>query len=541
MPEYLTPGVYVEEIEIGPKPIEGVSTSTAGFLGKTERGPITPTLVTGFEQYQKIFGGYIEDSYLTYAMDGFFRNGGKRCFVARITRPTVPGPTGPTPPAAYAQTDLSVGGNTIRIRAKGPGEWGNRIFFKIGEPSQPNERDPRFKLFVMYFDPPLPTSPPVDPTDKAAVRDPNRKEPKSLEMYDDLSLDPKSSSFYKTLTKGSQIVDFFDDIPTAGGAAPPPPPGPGGLQALQGGTEGDGEIDANDYEGQETPLRDPFSNEVISIQRTGLRGLKAVEEISIVCAPDETTVSGLQNKLIDHCEDLKYRFAILQTGRGEATDISTLRPSRESKYAALYTPWINVFDPLTKSEKLIPPGGHVAGIYARSDVDRGVHKAPANELVRGANSLQVQITADDQGALNPRGVNVIRSFPGRGILVWGARTISRDTLWKYVNVRRLFIFVEHSIDAGSQWLVFEVNNERLWSRVIATITQFLTRVWRDGALMGTRPEEAFFVKCDRTTMTQDDIDNGRLIVIIGIAPVKPAEFVIFRIAQVRSGLEVSEL
>jgi len=170
-----------------------------------------------------------------------------------------------------------------------------------------------------------------------------------------------------------------------------------------------------------------------------------------------------------------------------------------------------------------------------------VHKAPANEVVRGATSLQVKVTRGQQEILNPRGVNAIRSFPGRGILVWGARTVSKDTLWKYINVRRLFIFIERSIDEGSQWLVFEINNEKLWSRVKATITQFLTQVWRDGALMGTRPEEAFFVKCDRTTMTQNDIDNGRLIVIIGIAPVKPAEFVIFRIAQTRSGTEITEV
>ena len=181
--------------------------------------------------------------------------------------------------------------------------------------------------------------------------------------------------------------------------------------------------------------------------------------------------------------------------------------------------------------KLIPPGGYIAGIYARSDTERGVHKAPANEVVRGANKLQFLISKGEQGILNPRGVNVIRYFPGRGILVWGARTLSTNTLWKYINVRRLFIYIEKSIEKGTQWVVFEPNNERLWARVVSTITQFLTGVWKDGTLMGTKPEEAFFVKCDRSTMTQDDIDNGRLICVIGIAPVKPAEFVIFRIAR----------
>jgi hypothetical protein len=209
-------------------------------------------------------------------------------------------------------------------------------------------------------------------------------------------------------------------------------------------------------------------------------------------------------------------------------------------YAAFYYPWIKVYDSITKLYKPIPPGGHVAGIYARSDIERGVHKAPANEKVRGVKELEFQITKGEQDILNPRGVNCIRFFPGRGIRVWGARTLSSNTLWKYINVRRLFIFIEESIEEGTQWVVFEPNDQKLWARVKQTITQFLTRVWRDGALMGSTPEEAFFVKCDRTTMTQDDIDNGRLICIIGIAPVKPAEFVIFRIAQWQGGSAVTE-
>jgi uncharacterized protein len=188
----------------------------------------------------------------------------------------------------------------------------------------------------------------------------------------------------------------------------------------------------------------------------------------------------------------------------------------------------------------LPPGGYVAGIYARSDTERGVHKAPANEVVLGASDVEFQISKGEQDVLNPKGVNVIRSFPGRGIRVWGARTLSSNSLWKYINVRRLFIFIEASVEKGTQWVVFEPNDDRLWARVRATINQFLTGVWRSGALMGTTPEEAFFVKCDRSTMTQDDIDNGRLVCVIGIAPVKPAEFVVFRIAQWQGGSVATE-
>lgn len=186
----------------------------------------------------------------------------------------------------------------------------------------------------------------------------------------------------------------------------------------------------------------------------------------------------------------------------------------------------------------MPPSGAIAGMYARVDGVRGVHKAPANEALAGVVGLETSVTEEEQDELNPVGVNVIRFFSGRGIIVWGARTIASgggDPSWKYVNIRRLFIFLEESIERATGWVVFEPNNEKLWARVRATITEFLTKIWRDGALMGTKAEEAFFVKCDRSTMTQDDIDNGRLICLIGVAPLKPAEFIIFKIAQWSGG------
>jgi Bacteriophage tail sheath protein len=188
-------------------------------------------------------------------------------------------------------------------------------------------------------------------------------------------------------------------------------------------------------------------------------------------------------------------------------------------------------DPGTGAGKLIPPGGHVLGVYARTDSERGVFKAPANEVLRGVLDLEFAIDDNTQDVLNPRGVNVTRSFPGRGILVWGARTISSNALWKYVSVRRLFIFLERSIYEGTQWVVFEPNDDRLWARVVDTIRGFLRDQWRLGALFGRTEQEAFFIICDRTTMTLDDILNGRLICEIGIAPVRPAEFVVFRIFQ----------
>ena len=301
------------------------------------------------------------------------------------------------------------------------------------------------------------------------------------------------------------------------------------------------EPNLKDYEGYEFKIVDPVSKEPLSLIKSGLLGFEQVTEISIITAPDENKIDGLSNSLNAHCEKMKDRFAILQCARESVNNIAKMEPPFDSKYAGIYGPWINVFDPLTNSEKLCPPGGHIAGIYARSDTERGVHKAPANEKVNGALSLQIQITKEQQDILNPKGVNIIRSFPGRGPIVWGARTTSIDPNWKYVNVRRLFLYVEKSIEQSTQWVVFEPNNERLWSRIKATISNFLTDVWKSGALMGTSTDQAFFVKCDRTTMTQNDIDNGRLIVVIGIAPVKPAEFVIFRIAQTKGGSQVEEI
>jgi phage tail sheath protein FI len=236
---------------------------------------------------------------------------------------------------------------------------------------------------------------------------------------------------------------------------------------------------------------------------------------------------------VNHCENQRYRFAVIDAPKGQSSTISLDPRSMiaDSEYAAFYYPWIITSDPMTGARKLIPPGGNVLGVYARTDSERGVFKSPANEILRGVLDLEYDLDDGTQDDLNPKGVNAIRSFPGRGIRVWGARTMSSDALWKYVSVRRLFIFIERSIYEGTQWVVFEPNDDRLWARVIDTIRLFLRTQWRLGALFGRTEQEAFFITCDRTTMTQDDILNGRLICEIGIAPVRPAEFVVFRIFQ----------
>jgi hypothetical protein len=520
MPEYLTPGVYVEEFEIGAKPIEGVSTSTAGFLGKTERGPTSPQLVTNWLQFQKIYGSYTNDSYLAYAVDGFFTNGGQRCFIGRVAAND----------ASTASIKLTAAGtDALTVEAIGEGEWGKRIVVKVGVGTENTTAKPLFKLSVFYWKDPLPSTL-FDPESNKK----SKPQPALVELYDNISLDPKSPDYFDLKING---ISSLITISLETGYSGTIPNAPNTVTPLEG-TDLDGTaIALDDY------LRNSAADDIPG-KRKGLTAFREIDEISIICSPDALNVNApaLAQALINHCEDLKDRFAIIDADDG-SSNVSNIKPRdsvSDTKYAAFYYPWIKIIDPLTGKEKLIPPSGHIAGIYARSDVERGVHKAPANEVVRGAMDLEFQITKGEQGILNPRGVNVIRTFPGRGIRVWGARTLSSDALWKYINVRRLFIFVEESIEEGTQWVVFEPNDEKLWARVRATITQFLTRVWKDGALMGTKAEEAFFVKCDRTTMTQDDIDNGRLICIIGIAPVKPAEFVIFRIAQWAGGSSATE-
>lgn len=269
--------------------------------------------------------------------------------------------------------------------------------------------------------------------------------------------------------------------------------------------------------------------------RTGIFTLESIDDIGIVAVPGQTS-QDVQNALINHCTLMRYRFAVLDSQpNARLSDIQTQRQQYDTTYGAVYYPWLVIRDAFGRRDDTlnIPPSGHVAGVYARSDVQRGVHKAPANEVILGIRDLQVRLTKGEQDILNPKHINCVRDFRdmNRGLRVWGARTLSSDPEWKYVNVRRLFLFVEKSIERGTQFAVFEPNSEPLWATINRSVTNFLVAVWRSGALEGTKQEEAFFVKVDRTTMTQNDIDNGRLIVLVGIAPVKPAEFVIFRISQ----------
>jgi phage tail sheath protein FI len=368
------------------------------------------------------------------------------------------------------------------------------------------------------------------------------------EQYGGLTLEKVPGRYYiDRVNAASRLISFPDPNAPALTDTHPflfPSGGDGARVLLDtNGSDGTGQPNDQAYVGT-----DPGPG-----QRTGLKALEDIDQVSIIAAPGITSQT-VQSALIEQCERLMDRFAILDPAplagntAPDLPDIQTQRQNFDTKYAAIYYPRLivpDVLDVTNTKDIAIPPSGHMAGIYARVDNERGVHKAPANEVVRGIKGFELKINKGEQDILNPSplNINVLRDFreQGRGLRVWGARVITSDPSWRYINVRRLFIFVEESIDEGTQWVVFEPNDYRLWARVRQSVTNFLTRVWRDGALFGATQEEAFFVKCDDTTMTQDDLDNGRLIMVIGIAPVKPAEFVIIRIGQKLAGAEVEEL
>ncbi len=511
MPEYVPPGVHIEELERGPRPIEGVPTSTAAFLGETERGPLRPRLVTSYNEYQRAFGGvFAGGRYMPHAVRGFFENGGRHLYVCRIV-------------GDGATTASRVFGD-FTVTAAGPGAWGRRVWVRIQESStRDKDGSSGFRLKLAYWSSVAEDFQPYDPFE--ALNKDRLPRPQYQEAYDDLSLDANAPDFFaRRLVDGrtGQPVSALGTIARISGTdSPPNPTAETGEFLDQNGADDSTAIGADDFTGDEV---------------SGLLALDldSYRDVALVYAPHPPdNGADIIRKIIDHCERHRFRFAVIDCDRD--AEPSGLDPRGlnqwDTSYAAFYAPWIRVSDPQPGTPELVPPGGHVLGVYVRTDTERGVFKAPANEVIRGALDVRFEIDDNTQETLNPRGVNVIRSFPDRGIRVWGARTLSSDGLWKYVSVRRLFIFLERSIYDGTQWVVFEPNDDRLWARVKDTIRLFLRSQWRAGALLGQTEDEAFFVTCDRTTMTQADILNGRLICEIGVAPVRPAEFVIFRLFQ----------
>ncbi|HKX95720.1 MAG TPA: phage tail sheath subtilisin-like domain-containing protein [Methylibium sp.] len=608
MPEYLAPGVYVEETSFRAKSIEGVGTSTTAFAGPTRKGPIAgpellPEILTSYADFERVYGGHADlqmtaaapadarpINYLAHAVRAYFNEGGSRLYVARVYLAAAGGDGR----ARTAQLGAAPESDASRIRfaARFPGRCGNG--------AQPTTEQPALRGIQ---------------TREIVAPAPQRV----LDSAPDGSLartgeGTAASAFAYLLKRGGQ---WF--VPAADGTLPAAPAAAGALANASLitlaviTTDADGgslAIDDLGYDSAHpryvgtvmpaTPNRraDQIENlyaiqlgtgvharalldalfpdaqntgadaaATALLRRNGRRGsfaldggldganptaaaytpafeaLAKLDDIAIVAAPGSSAYperDAIRNALITHAEGRRmYRIAVLDTDeRLNAGAARNARATIDSKYAALYYPWVVIANPNARPgrddiprEIALPPAGFVCGIYARNDIERGVHKAPANEVVRGALRFEREISFGEQEMLNPLGVNCLRFFPGRGYRVWGARTASSDPEWKYVNIRRYFNYLESSIDRGTQWAVFEPNGERLWANVRETIASFLYNEWRNGALLGSKAEEAYFVRCDRSTMTQNDLDNGRLVCQIGVAALKPAEFVIFRIGQ----------
>jgi Bacteriophage tail sheath protein len=514
MPTYLTPGVYVEEVPSANKPIEGVGTAVAAFVGMAPSGPVNKAMrISNWTQFAKIFGDtqnpdngpFMAGSYLAHSVYGFFQNGGSLCWVVRVgsddgapaARAALPAATDKNVEALRAVALEGVSDPvTVEVRQDPPGDGGDE-----GE-----GKDAEISYTVIV------------------TAGPEREE------YPGVALKKGRSNLATKVNTSSKLIK----IEETGASLPDTRIAPGSY-TLSVPTISTEAITAGDFEGDVA-------------RRQGMGGLAAIDEVTMVVMPDIMTlavdgdgaqVRDLQGKMIAHCEVAGDRMAILDAPPDllpqDVLDWRMNTAGYDSKMAALYYPWIEVMDPLTRRPTVVPPSGYIAGVWCRTDATRGVHKAPANEVVLGANGLAFQVTHAEQGELNRVGINCIRAFPGRGIRVWGARTLSSDPEWRYINVRRLFNFVAESIMEGTQWSVFEPNDPTLWTALRISASNFLTRVWRTGALFGATPSQAFYVKCDAETNPPEVIEAGQVVCEIGIAPVRPAEFVIFRLSQFTGG------
>jgi len=611
MPEYLAPGVYVEETSFRSKSIEGVSTTTTGFIGPARYGPVDlePDIVTSLGEFERTYGDRQKlnfsnatdvDNYLWHAVRAFFEEGGKRLYISRVFK------AGTGDGCARVSLPQGGGNNSITVKARFPGAAGNmrvRFDLAVGQNILGTDEDNNARVaglvdqdVVWMGDTTSPISSPLgggqlyravfDKQSQGWIFKPTSSPTGDLKLN---QLHPDGGDVIRVMTVSVTVIpNDPSGLPETWAALPVEPghvqagspdslsakfavvpnnlalarslpivitlgsgitTGPGLLTAifnlnpqsladpdtqrfvevaLTGGNDG-ARPTAAEYEGVEEP------------RKTGLKIFEDIEDISIVAAPGSTfgyengyraDANTIVNLLISHAQRMRYRIAVLDSGAGQSiSQVRAMRARFDSTYAAMYYPWVRVLDPVTRREIALPPSGFVAGIYARNDTNRAVYKAPANEVVNLALGFEKLLNKSQQDVLNPEGINCFRFFEGRGFRLWGARTISSDPEWKYVNLRRYFAYLEHSIDKGTQWAVFEPNGEALWGNVRRTIEDFLLNEWQMGALLGDKPEKAYFVKCDRSTMTQNDLDNGRLVCLIGVAPLRPAEFVIFRIGQ----------
>jgi uncharacterized protein len=627
MPEYLAPGVQVEEVSSRARFITGVATSVAGFVGPSRFGPVDRASppITSYAEFERLYGDAAQLAFtdagptvhfLAHAVRAFFVEGGRKLFVSRVFAPT----DAVDPWNGRARGTVAAPSGALELRARFPGSGGNgRVSFTVvrgpnllgGTAPAPTvtglvDRDvvwigPRATgshgtFYLARHDPAqrswsfVPnngaaatgtlilaglspdvhalrvvtasvavaasagaapgfarTGLPLDPAHRKAGREDSLFAAFASLSDDEAVRDTPLVIGHPggaQLDNGLSVLALLLDAPAPTGS---PLPRRSRREAIEDPGSGDAERTltvelTGGHDGRRPQAADIAGRADAATRRAwGLAQFERIEDIAIVAAPGasfgmanepwRSSAEAVAAGLLRHCEAMRYRVAVIDCGNGQSLqEVRALRAKLDSKYGALYYPWVRVARG-AGAELLLPPSGFVAGIYARVDAERGVFKAPANEAVRSATGFEAILSKAQQETLNPEGINCLRSFDDRGHLVWGARTVSSDPEWKYINVRRYFCYLQRSIDKGTQWAVFEPNGEALWMSMRQTIDGFLVNEWKRGALQGALREQAYFTRCDRTTMTQSDIDNGRVVCEIGIARIKAAEFMVFRIGQ----------
>lgn len=563
--DYFAPGVYVEEVDRGSRPIDGVQTNIAGFIGFTEavQGGAEigkPMLVTTWNQYLEYFGkdgsdGFAQfrhDSrdyyaYLPFAVNGWFLNGGARCWVISIGTQlpkSASDTTQPTPEATALTVKTSAKRKSLRFMLKPEVAADGSVTIEIipGEPKPllSNTTDESAtNSDESPIDPNAPNPVPAEFFKILIKRDGIKLEDEYQYLTMDRAVHPSVGNYVVDALQRSQFVSVEDLTER-------------GLPLARRPSDGQYEVAPPPI----LPTRENLARYVQGARddRSGIQGLFEIDEITMLACPDlmlahqaglmdDDQVHGIMELMVSLCENSApnppNRMVVLdppfdRTKPQQVANWLDQDFNRRSMFAALYYPWIKVPNPRNQGKPiLIPPSGYMMGVWSRIDETRGVYKAPANETPRGVIGLGYDCNFREQELLNPKGINCIRTFPNRGIKIWGARTLvePEKTEWRYISVRRLISYIEKSIELGTQWVVFEPNDQDLWARVRRTISNFLERLWREGALFGATPDQAFFVKCDASLNTPDTMILGRLYVEVGICPVRPAEFVVFRISQ----------
>jgi phage tail sheath protein FI len=508
MPTTVTyPGVYIEEIPSGVRTITGVATSITAFIGSALKGPVNDaTRIQTFGDFESQFGGLSNGSTMSYAVYHYFQAGGIEAIIIRITHDD----------AAAATASLTAGTGTLELQAANTGSWGNDLRITIDLVTADSTDTTLFNLFVKEVD-----------EDGNTVRS---------ETFRNVSVDPESSDYVTQVLKEESDLICVDETKTMPGVAPTAV----NDSAFTGGNDGT-DVQTADYTGSQT-------------EKTGIYALEDVDLFNLLCIPppiwDQDTDQALFGTALEYCAD--RRAMLIVDSPSDWNDVddaeSGLDPLTSGwsskKNAALFFPRVRMADPLQdyRLDEFVPCGV-MAGVIARTDAQRGVWKAPAGveATLTGVTELSYKLTDGENGTLNPLGINCLRTFPIVGSVVWGARTLEgADRLaseWKYISVRRVALYIEESLYRGTQWVVFEPNDEPLWAQIRLNVGAFMHTLFRQGAFQGDTPPKAYFVKCDSETTTQTDINSGIVNILVGFAPLKPAEFVIIKIQQMAGEIE----